>query len=176
MSTSRFDKGHIEFQSVTGAYFSLSSGGSDEPTLNYTLSTYRFGIMMYDVTGDGWWRGNTELLVEGFFGTVFEGPGDYLGGANLALRYNFVPLDSNWTPYLQAGVGGFYNDIHRDRTQSRITKTVELNLQASVGVRYLFSEHWSIALEGGYQRVAAPASSHQGLDAMGMQVGFSRFF
>lgn len=175
MATSRFDKGYMAFQSATGAYFSLSSGDSDESTLNYTLSTYRLGVMLFDAGGASWWHGNTQLLVEGFFGTVLDGPGDYLGGANLALRYNFVPFDTNWTPYVQAAAGGFYSDIH---PQDKPGNSWDLNLQASVGVRYLLTERWSLSLEGGYQRVASLSisSRNQGLHSLGAQIGCSRFF
>jgi opacity protein-like surface antigen len=175
MSTSRFDKGYMGFQSATGAYFSTSTGDSDETTLNYTLSTYRVGFMLNEVKGEAWWHGNTELLVEGFFGTVLKGPGDYLGGANLALRYNFIPFGTNWTPYVQAAAGGFFSDIHPEDTRGN---SWDLNLQASAGVRYLLTESWSISLEAGYQRVSSLriASGQQGLDALGAQIGFSRFF
>lgn len=177
--SSLFDQGRIELQSATGAYFSFGSGSGDHsPDISYSLSTYRLGYMLNSPSGDAWWRGNTELIVEGFFGSVFEGPGDFLGGANLALRYNFVPAGSPWVPYVQAGAGGFFNDIHRDQKQDLIGKAWELNLQGSVGVRYLLWEHWAVSLEGGYQRAVSPGSSSRnaGLDAIGAQIGLSRFF
>jgi len=101
--SSVFDQGRIELQSATGAYFSFGSGGHS-PDIKYSLSTYRLGCMLNSPSGEGWWRGNTELIVEGFFGSVFEGPGDFLGGANVALRYNFVAAGSPWVPYVQEPV------------------------------------------------------------------------
>lgn len=175
--SSVFDQGRIELQSATGAYFSFGSGGHS-PDIHYSLSTYRLGCMLNSPSGDGWWRGNTELIIEGFFGSVFEGPGDFLGGANVALRYNFVVAGSPWVPYVQAGAGGFFNDIHRDQSQDRIGKAWELNLQGSAGVRYLLREYWAVSLEGGYQCAVSPGSSKRnaGLNAVGAQIGLSRFF
>jgi hypothetical protein len=175
--SSVFDQGRIELQSATGAYFSFGSG-DHSPNINYSLSTYRLGCMLNSPSGDGWWRGNTELIVEGFLGSMFEGPGDFLGGANVALRYNFVPAGSPWVPYVQAGAGGFFNDIHRDQPQDMIGKAWELNLQGSAGVRYLLREHWAVSPEGGYQRAVSPGSSQRnaGLNAVGAQIGLSRFF
>src|SRR4051794_38840232 len=94
-----FDKSRWEYQSNFGAYFSLSSGGESRPELNYTSSNYRLGVMLYDPAGSGFFRGNTELIFQLFTGAVFEGPGDYLVGGALVLRYNFVQPGARWVPY-----------------------------------------------------------------------------
>jgi len=83
---SLFDKGRKEFQSLTGVYWSFTPDSSTRPTLNSTISSYRLGIMLNDVRGDGCLRGNYELLLEAFAGTIYQGPGNGLGGATLQLR------------------------------------------------------------------------------------------
>jgi hypothetical protein len=175
---SPFDKGAMEFQALAGAYFSIEIDSSERPTLNHSLANLRLGWMLNDPRGSGNLRGNYEVLVEGFFGNVFEGPGDYLGGGTLQLRYNFVQPGAKWVPYAQLGVGGFYSDISQDLSQTLIGQRWEFNLQAAVGVRYMLTDRWAFSLEGGYRHVsnADLAERNTGLDALGAQIGFSRFF
>ena len=173
-----FSKGKFEFQSVTGMAFAFSPDDSDRPAIDYSVSSYRLGIMLDDVSGEGFSRGNTELLAEGFFGRVSEGPGDYLGGATLILRYNFVQPETRWIPYAQLGAGAFFSDIHKDQSQDLIGQAWEYNLQAGVGIRYLFWETWAFSLEGSYRHVSNFGSSDRntGLDALSASAGFGRFF
>lgn len=173
---SPFEKGGIEFQALTGAFFSLDS--SDRPTLNHSLSSWRLGLMLNNPRGNGMFRGNYELLIEGFFGRVFEGPGEYLGGGTIQLRYNFVQIDSKWVPYVQIGAGAFYSDIANDQTQSLIGSDWEYNLQAAIGIRRMISHKWAFSVEGGFRHVSNRDSADRttGLDLLGVQVGLSRFF
>jgi hypothetical protein len=175
---SPFDKGSIELQAMPGAFFSMSSNPPEEPTLNHTLSSWRFGVMLNDVSGSGLFRGNTEFLLEGFFGKVFEGPGDYLGGGMIQLRYNFVQADTRWVPYAQIGAGGFFSDIYKDQSQSLIGESLELTLQAALGIRYLLNDRWAISLEGGYRHVtnAGASDRDKGLNELGVQLGLCHFF
>jgi len=175
---SPFAKGQMEFQALTGAFFSFSPDSSDRPDINHSLTSWRIGWMLNDPTGTGFFRGNSELLLEGFFGKVFEGAGDYLGGATLQLRYNFVQPDARFVPYIQIGAGGFYSDIYKDQSQRLIGKSVSINLQTAIGIRYLLSDTWALSLEGGYRHVSNPGTSerNRGLDSLGMQLGFCRFF
>ncbi len=175
---SPFDKGRREFQGVSGAFFSVSSSSSEQPALNHTLSSWRLGVMLSDVSGSGFFRGNTEFLFEGSFGGVFKGPGDYLGGGMFQLRYNFVQPDTRWVPYAQIGAGVFYSDIYKDQSQSMIGKPLELNLQVALGLRYLLSDRLAISLEGGYRHItnAGTSDRDEGLNELGVQLGLCRFF
>lgn len=168
-----FDKGRIELQGSTGAYWSFSPDNSERPTLDYLLSTYRLGVMLTDVQGSGFFRGNTELLLEGFYGSVYEGAGDWLAGGDLILRYNFVQPDSKWSAYVQLGAGGMWNDIYKDQSQSLIGKSFEISALAGVGLRYQFNHRWGIALEGGYRHFSNANTSDRntGLDSLGASIG-----
>ncbi|RYD35397.1 MAG: hypothetical protein EOP86_08590, partial [Verrucomicrobiaceae bacterium] len=124
-----FEAGRIELQSGAGAYWSFIPDGSERPDMDYTLSTYRLGIMLSDIHGNGWLRGNTEFLLEGFYGSVVTGPGDWLAGGALQLRYNFIQPEAKWIPYFQIGAGGLWNDIYKDKSQDLIGQSFEFNLQ-----------------------------------------------
>ena len=134
--------------------------------------------MLSDVSGDGVFRGNSELLIEGFFGSVLKGQGDYLGGAGLQYRFNFVQPGSKCIPYAQIGAGALFNDIHKDQSQSNIGQAWEVNLGASMGIRYFLSDKWAISLEGGYSRITnfGQSDRDEGVDSLGAQIGLSRFF
>ena len=53
-------------------------------------------------SGDGSVRDNYELMLQVMYGSVFFGPGDYLGGAKVILRYNFVPPETKWVVHPSA--------------------------------------------------------------------------
>ncbi len=171
-----FDQGRLELQSATGAYFSI--GHTDETSLNYSTSSYRLGIMLNTPEGDGFFRGNFELMLQATYGSVFDGPGNYLGGGALVLRYNFVQPESKWVPYFQIGAGAFYNDIYKDKTQRLIGQNWEVDLEATVGVRYFLSKKWSANLEGGFRHNSNADQSDRnvGLNSLGAAVGLGYHF
>jgi hypothetical protein len=171
-----FDAGKFELQSSSGAYFSV--GGSDRPTLNYSATAYRFGMMMHSPSGEGLLRGNCELMLQVLGASVFDGPGNAFGGAMVLWRYNFVQPEAKWVPYFQLGVGAIYNDIHKDRSQRLIGQAWEIDLEAAVGVRYFFSNRWSANLEGGFRHISNAGMNDRnvGLNSLGVSVGLGRHF
>jgi lipid A 3-O-deacylase len=172
-----FDKGKFELQSNSGAYFSF---GDNRPTLNYSSTAYRLGVMLDTSEGEGAFRGNFELMLQLFGGSVFDGPGNGLGGAAIILRYNFVQPDARWVPYFQIGVGAVYNDIYKDQSQRLIGQDWEFDLEAPLGSRYFLTErrHWSVNLEGGYRHIsnADTADRNVGLNSLGAGVGLGANF
>lgn len=175
---SLFEAGRIELQSGAGAYWSFIPDSSVRPDMDYTLSTYRLGIMLSDVHGGGWLRGNTEFLLEGFYGSVVTGPGDWLAGGALQLRYNFVQPEAKWIPYIQIGAGGLWNDIYKDKSQELIGQSFEFNLQAALGLRRQINARWGVTVEAGYRHIsnADLADRNRGLDSVGFLVGLVRTF
>ena len=175
---SPFDKGRKEFQSVTGVFWSFTPSTSTRATVNSTMSSYRLGVMLNDVSGGGWLRGNFEFLLEGFSGTIYQGPGNGLGGATLQLRYNFVQPETRWVPYFQIGAGGVYSDMDKDRARSTVGSALNFNLQSAVGLRYLVNDKWAVSLEAGIRHISnAGFTDHNaGLNSVGAQLGLSYFF
>lgn len=173
-----FTAGRIELQSASGAFWSFATDGSDGGNIDFTSSSYRLGYMLTDVKGEGWLRGNTELLIEGFYASVFQGPGDWMAGGSLLLRYNFVQPEEKWIPYVQIGAGGLWNDIYKDHSQSFLGKNFEGNFQASLGLRYQFNHKWGAMVEGGYRYITnfGVAERDSGLNSAGAVVGLIRTF
>ncbi len=166
VSSGPFERGRFELQSASGAH--ISFGDSSQPTVDYSSTTYRFGNMLDSPMGNGWVRGNNELLLQFTYGGVFHGAGNGMGIAAVLWRYNFVQPDSRWVPFVQVGVGAMYNDIFDDRPVTSVSHEWELNLEAAVGVRYFLSERWSMNVEADYR--------HAGFDSVGVAVGLGRHF
>lgn len=173
-----FTAGRIELQSGTGAFWAFATDDEDGENINFSISTYRLGVMLSTASGDGWMRGNTELLLEGFYASVFDGAGDWLAGGSLLLRYNFVQPDAKWIPYAQIGAGGLWNDSYKEHNQSFLGQSFEANFQASVGIRYQFTQKWGAMLEGGYRYATNfdSADRDSGLNSAGAMIGLVRTF
>lgn len=176
--TTPFDQGRNEFQLGVGYHFSFNNGGDFRPDLQDLDLNLRYGWMVTSPAGDGFFRGNWELLAELWGGAVTEGPGNVITGLTFLVRYNFIQPDAKCVPYFQVGVGGVYNDIHDSEPQRLIGQAFEFNLQAAFGLRYLFNESTALYLEGGYRHLsnANMADRNLGLNSLGVQVGVSWFF
>lgn len=174
----RFAAGSWELEDLVGSYFLFDRGGNDRVSIDYAINSTRLGIMIYDPVGPGFLRGNTEFLVEGFGGPIFHGPGDVVAGFTAFFRYNFIQPDARVVPYFQVGGGGVYTDIPEGPASGNaIGQSVEFNLQAIAGLRFLLNSRWSINAEGSYRHIsnAGMSDPNYGIDQVGgnLGVGFS---
>ena len=169
-----FRGGHFEASLGNGCLFSPFAAIRNRPTLNYTISELQLDYMLTDVSGPSLWRGNWEVASGAFGGTAFDGVGDDIAGATVWLRYNFVPRQSRFAPYLHAGAGLTYSDINR----RLVGQDFNFNLDLGAGVRYLLSSHWSVNLEYRYQHIsnANMADRNLGVNAHGPMLAVSFFF
>lgn len=169
-----FRCGRFEASLASGCLFSPFAAIRNRPTLNYTISELQLGYMLTDVAGPSLWRGNWEVASGVFGGTAFEGAGDDVAGATLWLRYNFVPRQPRFAPYLHAGAGLTYTDINR----RLVGQDFNFNLNLGAGLRYLLSSHWSVNLEYRYQHIsnANLADRNLGVNAHGPMLAVSFFF
>jgi hypothetical protein len=176
VETTPFDQGKLELEGATGAYFSVGHAG--QRSLNYSSSAYRLGVMLYNPSGDSWLRGNFELMLQVFEGSVISGPGHYLVGAAPILRYNFVQPNAKWVPYIQIGGGGVYNDISKNQGQRLIGQQWEFDLEAATGIQYMFNDRWSANIEADYRHIsnAGMSSRNIGLNSLGGSTGLGFHF
>lgn len=94
------------------------------------------------------------------------------GGATVWLRYNFVPRQSRFASFVQAGAGLTATDLNRRLVGE------DFNLDLGAGVRYRLSSHWSVNLEYRYQHIsnANMADRNLGVNAHGPMLAVSYFF
>lgn len=179
VQTSPFDKGMKEFQLGVEGMWSLDNGGEKRPALNDVDLIGRLGWMLYSPSGDGFLRGNCELLIDAGVGAIYDGPGDVLVELALVLRYNFVQPNARCVPYFQIGAGGEYSNASSSDSKQRLLGTEFLfNLQGALGVRFMLSDRSAFYVEANYRHVsnADTGSRNIGLNSLGGQVGYSWFF
>lgn len=175
---SAFAKGTWELSLLGQGYWNFEYESSNNPELNYIVGGARLGYMLSDPQGTGFWSGNNQLLVEGLYADVTDGPGEYIAGANLIIRRNFVRGGSKSTWYVQAGAGAVWSDIYEDLNQTLIGRRCEISLLAGLGFRYQINDRWHFLIEGNYRHIsnADTADRNTGLDALGGGIGFGVSF
>ena len=169
-----FERGRSETSIASGALFSPFIATRNRPTINYTITELQLGYMLEDLREAGWLRGNFELAGDVYGSGIFKGPGSYLAGATLWLRYNFVPPGWRLIPYAQAGAGITFTDIDHDI----VGEDFNFNLDVGFGARYFLAKNWSLNLEYRYQHVsnANLGKRNLGINACGPVLGISYFF
>jgi opacity protein-like surface antigen len=173
-SASLFRDGQYELSLNTGVLFSpfLATGG--RPTINYTITEVQLGYMLSEVHGESWHRGNLELVGEVFGSAIFKGSGNYIAGATLWLRYNFVPEKCLVVPYVQGGAGLTTTDID----PGIVGQAFNFNLEIGAGTRVLLNRNWALNLECRFQHVSnANTGRHNlGINSIGPIAGVSYLF
>ena len=172
-------KGKVDIQLVSGPLFSSKIFGNGTPTTNCWQNGIRLGWILNSPKPEfSVLRGNFEAMAEFSHAVIFQGPGTYWVGITALLRYNFVPRESKWIPYVQAGAGVVLNDVYKDHSQDAIGQAIEFIPQASLGVRYFFEKKWSVDLEAAYRHIsnAGLAERNVGLNFFGGFIGISYLF
>jgi lipid A 3-O-deacylase len=163
-------------EATFGAGFLISNvvRADNRPNIDYTVIDASVGYMVWTPNSGGFFRGNLELAPEIFGAYVFHGPGNYVAGATLWLRYNFVQPGWKLVPYLEGGGGGTALDIP-DKFDGKI---FNFNLDAAIGLRYFVEPRCSVNVEYRFQHISnADLWSHNvGVNTTGPFVGVSFFF
>jgi hypothetical protein len=162
---------------VGGGFEMTCITGTGRPIVNYAMGYADAGYFLYDVLGSGFFRGNAEVLLEGFGSSIYESTsagGNYIAGASLYLRYNFVPKGWRLIPYIEGGAGLTSMDINHNYDGMNFN----FNLDLGAGARFLVTHSCSINLEGLFQHISnADLGAHNiGLNSLGPRLSVSFFF
>jgi hypothetical protein len=173
-----FAKSSKEFQTVAGLFYFFDRGDNDGPSIDLAVASLRYGTMLSNPHGSGFFAGNYEFLAEVFGGGIFQGPGSVEAGATLFLRYNFIQPQSRVIPYMQIGGGGIYTDISEKASHGLVSLPVEFNLQGTGGLRFMLNQRCSFILEAGYRHISNASISlpNRGVDSVGGDLGLGFFF
>ncbi len=169
-----FEARRFEANVSSGVLFSPIGTPAARPVINYTITTLEFGYMLSDTKGPGILRGNWELLGDVFGSKVFIGPGSYIAGGTVWIRYNFVPAGWRIIPFVAGGAGLTTTDI--DRTY--VGQPFNFNLDLAAGLRFFVAKKWSIDLAFQYQHIsnANTGPRNVGINSYGPILGVSYFF
>lgn len=173
-----FHHGALDFQLMGGAMYSLQRTSDLRPNFDYAPVTLRIGYMINNVYGQGFFRGNDEVMLEGLGAPIFVGPGNGLGGLSLLYRRNFLSPNQIVVPYFTAGIGGIYTDAYHDRPQRALGAPGEFDLQGALGLRFRVATHLTVDAEFSYRHLsnAGLADRNYGTNAIGGMVGLSYGF
>jgi hypothetical protein len=173
-----FSRGNVELEFLGGGESSSLYPGARRPKITFLEGDVRVGVIVSHAIGCSFYRGNFEILLDGFGAGITDGPGSWLAGGRVFGRYNFIQPGARVVPYLQVNGGALGNDIYRDHTQRIIGGGFEFTTGVSVGLRFLISRHFGLLLEGGYQHIsnADIYPRNAGLNTLGAQAGLFYFF
>lgn len=180
-SDTRFAQNRFELSLMSGAFFSPFRTDFlpvTHTSFDYTETELRAGWMLNSPYEAGIFSGNFEVLLGLGGGVIFQGPGHALGNVDTFIRYNFVQKRAVVVPYFQLGAGLLVSDAARDHSQRIIGRTLEVSLQAGLGLRILLGSNWSLDLEADYQHIsnADTASRNVGVNALGGLGGLTTAF
>jgi lipid A 3-O-deacylase len=169
-----YQPGWHEATASVGALFSNVVRADNRPNIDYAFGGASAGYMVTHIHGSSIFRGNLELAPELFAADVFDGPGNYVAGATLWIRYNFVQPGWRLVPYIQGGGGGTALDIP-DKFDG---KMYNWNLDAAIGLHYFILPNLTLNAEYRLQHISnADMWSHNvGVNTSGPAVGVSLFF
>lgn len=175
---SPFTKGMREAGFTAGFLYSPVFGERNRQTFSYAQQDLTLGWMLNSPAGSSWYRGNFEFLLNIAGAEIAQGPGSYLIGGRVLLRYNFVQPATKWVPFIQIGAGGIANDVYRDHSQRLIGSGFEFTLVGDIGVRYFISPRWALLATINFEHIsnANSASRNLGVNALGAMIGISTFF
>jgi len=97
-----FSKGNVELEFLGGGASSSLYPGARRPKITFVEGDVRVGLIVSDTIGCSFYRGNFEILLDGFGAGITDGPGNWLVGGRVFGRYNFTQPEARIVPYLQA--------------------------------------------------------------------------
>ncbi len=165
----------VSVEVSTGLLTSLYPIGFNDA--NYTLAPMimTIGWQLDEVSGEGWWRGNTQFNFMPHWIQVVHGYENRFVGFMAGPQYNFVPEGSRFSPFIGAAVGFSFVDsqlVGEPGNYSGQGQDFCFTFSVRVGVRYLFSDQLAMGLALYYQHwsnagLSEPNQRNHGLDSIG---------
>lgn len=144
---------------------------------NYTLAPtiITIGWQLDEVSGEGWWRGNTQFNFMPHWTQVVHGFENRFVGFMAGPQYNFAPEGSRFSPFIGAAVGFSFVDsqlVGEPGLYGGQGQDFCFTFAVRVGVRYLVSDRLAMGLALYYQHwsnagLSEPNQQNHGLDAIG---------
>jgi hypothetical protein len=96
-----FSRGNVELEFLGGGESSSLYPGARRPKISFLEGDVRVGLIVSHAIGCSFYRGNFEILLEGFGAGITDGPGSWMAGGRVFGRYNFTQPGARIVPYLQ---------------------------------------------------------------------------
>jgi lipid A 3-O-deacylase len=169
-----FKSGQFESSVGGGVMFSPFGPTRNRPTVRYAQQHLDLGYMLTDVVGNGFYRGNLELVGEMYGAEIYRGAGDYFAGSTFNFRYNFLVGNAAWVPFVQLGGGFLFTDYDRQI----VGQAFQFDLESVIGLRRFITKRISLNLEYRMQHISnANSGPHNlGINSHGPSLSASWFF
>jgi lipid A 3-O-deacylase len=124
--------------------------GGQIDNLGYFQASPRWGIGISDpLGGDSWYRGNFELLVEGLYLHEFRPEKGDAGGANLAIRYNFLGGEK-FVPFVETGGGVLGLNFNVSRQRDGFSELA----YGGIGAHYFLTNRMALTAHWRFQHIS----------------------
>ncbi|MCS7063936.1 MAG: acyloxyacyl hydrolase [Methylacidiphilales bacterium] len=153
---------------------------------NYTLLPLMMtiGWQLDEVSGEGWWRGNTQFNFVPHWVQVVHGFENRFVGFMVGPQYNFAPKGSRFGPFVGALVGFSFVDSDLVGEPGRYGGQGQdfcFTFSVRLGARYLISDRCACGAAIYYQHwsnagLSEPDQENNGLDGIGPMVFLSYTF
>lgn len=150
----KFQPGWHEASIGSSVYISDLIVGYNRPDINYASGFIQTAFTLNSpgngMAGEGPLRGSLQLAPELFGAGIFHGPGSYIAGGTIWLRYLFVRPGWRVVPFIEGGAGLTSMDIPHNYDG----KDFNFNLNLGGGVRYFVCDRASLNLEYRFQHIS----------------------
>jgi opacity protein-like surface antigen len=153
---------------------------------NYTLAPMilTIGWQLDAVSGEGWWRGNTQFNFMPHWIQVVHGYENRFVGFMAGPQYNFLPEGSRISSFIGAAVGFSFVDselVGSIGSYGGQGQDFCFTFAVRVGMRYLLSDQLAMGLSLHYQHwsnanLSEPNQRNHGLDGIGPMLLISYSF
>jgi lipid A 3-O-deacylase len=134
----------------------------------------RFGYILSDEMGRGWYRGQFEHVFELPLHLAFDPDTRIMTGGNILAKWDFTGLkETNVIPYVFAGGGILFVDLGLHTMGSKL----DFSYGGGTGVQYLFRKNMAASFEYRYHHIsnANTAEPNEPLNSSKVLFGISYF-
>jgi hypothetical protein len=166
-------KGSQEFTILLGYGEQVEVFGGAEEDREFLFFTPRWGIVLTEPLGEGFWRGGLEFLTEPSAIITADTPRILSGGIAALLKYNFY-TGTRLMPFLEGGAGLM---VSTDRLQGQ-GSSFNFTPQVGAGFHYFFTREWAFTSAYRFWHLsnARTASPNAGVNVHSFLVGLAYFF
>jgi opacity protein-like surface antigen len=140
----------------------------------------RLGGLHLENFAGGFFRGTSEVLINGDYTAVAHGVESYIAEWGLGGRYNFEKPGRRLVPFGELTIGLAWADAHPflvNGVQHGLGQDFNFTFTASTGVRYDITERSYLRLSLDYSHysngaLSEPAHSNKAIDALGPVLSF----
>lgn len=144
-----------------------------ELAAEFLTGRVRWGV----IQSDSWLRGYQQFYLTGEVQPIVRGVENHYFGLNFGMRYNFVPRNSRWNPYISGGLGLVWIDSNAAVGGSQ-GQDFTFNILSAVGVAYRVNDRWKVDVGILWEHLsnAGQTDPNPSLNLLGPQLAVSYSF